>query len=198
MREVKKLKYESLDGLSEKQLREHHDALYAGYVKKIGEIEEKLKNVDVATANATYSDLRELKMEETFAVNGVKLHEGYFDNMNKIDKPGLSILNGKVGKLIEHDFGLYEVWEKEFKAMGLCARGWVVLGYDLDEKKLKNILCDSHNQGGVWNMIALLIMDVYEHAYFIDYATARKSYIETFFKNINWEEVNRRIEKFGL
>ena len=198
MREPKPLKYTELDGLSEKQLKEHHDVLYAGYVKKANEIEEKLKSVDISTANATYSDLRELKMEETFAINGVKLHEGYFDNMAKIDKPGLSILESKMGKLIERDFGSYEVWGKEFKAMGLCARGWVVLGYDLDEKKLKNVLCDSHNQGGVWNMIALLIMDVYEHAYFIDYATARKSYIETFFKNINWEEVNRRIEKFGL
>ena len=118
--------------------------------------------------------------------------------MQKIDKPGLSILESKMGKLIERDFGSYEAWANEFKAMGLCARGWVVLGYDLDEKKLKNVLCDSHNQGGVWNMIALMIMDVYEHAYFIDYATARKSYIEAFFKNIDWEEVNRRIEKFGL
>ena len=198
MREPKPLKYTELDGLSERQLKEHHDVLYAGYVKKVNEIEEKLKNVDISTANATYSDLRELKMEETFAVNGVKLHEGYFDNMNKVDKPGLSILNGKVGKLIERDFGSYEAWEKEFKAMGLCARGWVVLGYDLDEKKLKNILCDSHNQGGVWNMIALLIMDVYEHAYFIDYATGRKAYIEAFFKNIDWEEVNRRIERFNV
>ena len=198
MREPKPLKYTELDGLSEKQLKEHHDVLYAGYVKKANEIEEKLKSVDISTANATYSDLRELKMEETFAINGVKLHEGYFDNMAKIDKPGLSILESKMGKLIERDFGSYEAWANEFKAMGLCARGWVVLGYDLDEKKLKNVLCDSHNQGGVWNMIALLIMDVYEHAYFIDYATARKSYIEAFFKNIDWEEVNRRIEKFGL
>src|SRR3989338_11298410 len=151
MREIKPLKYEELDGISEKQLREHHDVLYAEYVKKVGEIEEKLRTVDVSTANGTFSDLRELKMEETFALNGVKLHEGYFDNMTKIDKPGLSI--GKVGELIAKDFGSYEAWEKEFKAMGLCARGWVVLVYDLDEKKLKNILCDSHNQGGVWNMV---------------------------------------------
>lgn len=197
MREPKPLKYTVLDGLSEKQLKEHHDVLYEGYVKKINEIEEKLKNVDVSTANATYSDLRELKMEETFAINGVRLHEGYFDNMNKIDKPGLS-MGGKMRELIDRDFGSYEAWEKEFKAMGLCARGWVVLGYDLDEKKLKNVLCDSHNQGGVWNMIALLIMDVYEHAYFIDYATARKAYIEAFFKNIDWGEVSTRVERFNL
>ena len=193
MREIKKLKYTKLDGLSEKQLSEHHDVLYAGYVKKIGEIEEKLKNVDLSTANASYSDLRELKMEETFALNGVKLHEGYFDNMGSASKP-----SGKIIEMIEKDFGSYENWEREFKAMGLCARGWVVLGYDLDEKKLKNILCDSHNQGAPWNMIALLIMDVYEHAYFIDYATGRKAYIEAFFKNINWQYVDMRISEYSL
>lgn len=194
MREIKKLKYTELDGLSEKQLREHHDVLYVGYVKKVGEIEEKLKNVDLSSANATYSELRELKMEETFALNGVKLHEGYFDNMTKSGNPS----SGKIQEMLERDFGGYENWEKEFKALGLSARGWVVLGYDLDEKKLKNILCDSHNQGAPWNMIALLIMDVYEHAYFIDYATARKAYIEAFFKNIDWKYVDMRISEYSL
>ncbi|OGF77774.1 superoxide dismutase, partial [Candidatus Giovannonibacteria bacterium RIFCSPHIGHO2_12_FULL_43_15] len=181
MREIKPLKYKDLDGLSEKQLKEHHDVLYAGYVKKIGEIEEKLKNVDLSSANATYSDLRELKMEETFALNGVKLHEGYFDNMTKNGNSP----DGKIAELILCDFGSYEVWEREFKALGMAARGWVVLCYDLDAKKLKNVICDSHNQGGVWNSIALMIMDVYEHAYFIDYATGRKTYIDAFFRNID-------------
>ena len=193
-RGIKQLKYKELDGLSEKQLKEHHDVLYAGYVKKVGEIEEKLKNADLAAANATYSDLRELKTEETFALNGVKLHEGYFDNMVS----GGSNPSGKILEMLKRDFGSYENWEKEFKALGLCARGWVVLGYDLEEKKLKNILCDSHNQDGVWNMLSLLIMDVYEHAYFIDYATARKVYIEAFFKNIDWQFVDRRISEYSL
>ncbi|OGF64578.1 superoxide dismutase [Candidatus Giovannonibacteria bacterium RIFCSPHIGHO2_01_FULL_45_24] len=193
-REIKKLKYTELDGLSEKQLKEHHNVLYAGYVKKIGEIEEKLKSVDLSSANATYSDLRELKIEETFALNGVKLHEGYFDNMVSAGSP----TSGKILEMINRDFGSYENWEKEFKALGLAARGWVVLGYDLDEKKLKNILCDSHHQGAPWNMFALLIMDVYEHAYFIDYATGRKAYIEAFFKNIDWKYVDMRISEYSL
>ena len=126
-------------------------------------------------------------MEETFALNGVRLHEGYFDNMTKGgadgDSSNSSGSNNQIIDFIIRDFGSYETWEKEFKAMGLCARGWVVLGYDLEEKKLRNVLCDLHNQGGVWNMIALLIMDVYEHAYFIDYAAARNAYINAFFKN---------------
>ena len=194
MREVKPLNYTELDGISEKQLKEHHDVLYAGYVKKVGEIEEKVKNVDLAAANATFSDLRALKLEETFALNGVRLHEGYFDNMSK----GGNAPSGKIFEIIARDFGSHENWEREFKALGLAARGWVVLGYDLEEKKLKNILCDSHNQGGVWNMIAVLIMDVYEHAYFIDYATGRKAYIEAFFKNIDWNYANAALEKFRI
>ena len=194
MREVKPLNYTELEGISEKQLKEHHDVLYAGYVKKVGEIEEKLKSVDMSAANATFSDLRALKLEETFALNGVRLHEGYFDNMSQ----GGNLPSGKIAEMTQRDFGSYENWEKEFKALGLAARGWVVLGYDLEEKKLKNILCDSHNQGGVWNMIAVLIMDVYEHAYFIDYATGRKAYIEAFFRNINWNQANAALEKFGV
>lgn len=194
MKTPKELKYTSLDGISEKQLKEHHDVLYVGYTKKVAEIEEKLKTVDLATANATSSDLRALKIEETFALNGVKLHEGYFDNM----KSGGSSPSGGVAALITRDFGSYEKWEAEFKALGLAARGWVVLGYDLDEGKLRNVVCDSHNQGGVWNMVALMIMDVYEHAYFIDFATARKAYIETFFKNIDWDAVAVTTEKYGI
>lgn len=203
MKEIKPLKYKELDGLSEKQLNEHHDVLYAGYVKKTGEIEEKLKSADYGAANATYSDLRELKMEETFALNGVKLHEGYFDNMGPQGSPSTGSgpsagPSGKIMEMIAQDFGSCDNWEKEFKALGMAARGWVVLCYDLEEKKLKNVICDSHNQGGLWNAITILIMDVYEHAYFIDYATARKAYIEAFFKNINWQYINQRISEYSL
>jgi len=83
-------------------------------------------------------------------------------------------------------------------AHGLTARGWVVLAYDLEEGRLRNFVCDLHNQGGVWSCIALLIMDVYEHAYFIDYATARKKYIEAYMRNIDWSAANAAIERFGV
>ena len=194
MREVKQLNYAQLEGLSERQLKEHHDVLYAGYVKKIGEIEEKLKTADVSLANATYSEFGELKREESFALNGVKLHEGYFDNM----KPNGSACAGRIRELIERDFGSYSAWEKEFRAVGLAGRGWGVLGYDLDDQRLRNVLCDAHNHGGVWNMAALFIMDIYEHAYFIDYGTGRKAYIDAFFKNIDWEYVNGLVEKYRI
>ncbi|MEK9147833.1 MAG: Fe-Mn family superoxide dismutase [Patescibacteria group bacterium] len=194
MKEQKPLKYKTLDGLSEKQLKEHHDILYAGYVRKWNEIQEKLKTIDRSAANATYSEFGELKREETFALNGAKLHEGYFDNMVEGGNEPSGILTQWIGE----DFGSYEKWLEDFKALGLAARGWVILAMDLDDGRLSNYLCDSHNQGGVWNAVALLIMDVYEHAYFLDYATGRKAYIEAFFKNIDWAFVDQVVSKFNL
>lgn len=194
MKEPKPLKYKTLEGLSEKQLAEHHDVLYAGYVKKWNEIQEKLKKAERTAANATYSEYGEMKREETFALNGVKLHEGYFNNMVS----GGSKPSGIMRQWLAEDFGSFEEWLDDFKALGLAARGWVILAMDLDDGKLYNYLCDSHNQGGVWNAIALLIMDVYEHAYFLDYATSRKAYIEAFVRNTDWAFVDRIISKFNL
>ncbi len=192
--QVKPLKYKELPGLSEKQLSEHHDVLYAGYVKKTNEIRGKLATVSLEGVNATHSDLRELKLEETFALNGVKLHERYFDNLG--GKGGAP--EGVAADWIMEDFGSYEKWQAEFSACGMAARGWVVLAFDLEEKRLMNVVCDVHNQGGVWGQVPLLVLDVYEHAYFLDYATARKKYLETFTQNVDWSAVNAQIEKFDL
>lgn len=190
---VKPMKFSELPGLSAKQLKEHHDVLYAGYVKKVNEIRAKLGTVDRAEANQTFSLIRELKLEETFALNGVKLHEGYFDNLGGDGTPA-----GPILEMIKDNFGSFESWADEFKALGLAARGWVVLAYDWDEKRLRNFICDAHNQGGIWGCSPLLILDTYEHAYFIDYATGRKAYIEAFMKNIEWKFVNSLVERHGV
>jgi len=191
--EVKPLKFKSLNGISEKQISEHHDVLYAGYVKKINEIRERLKAVNKDEANATFSDFRALKVEEAFALNGVKLHEGYFDNLGGDGKPV-----GEILKMVQDDFGSFEEWEKDFKACCMSARGWVVLAFDLNDKRLRNLICDSHNMYGIWNCMPLLIMDMYEHAYFIDFSTAKKKYIETFMQNIDWTFVNSLIELYKI
>ena len=176
-----------LKGISEKTMEIHHDKLYQGYVNKRNEIEEKLTSTDRSKANATYSEYGELKREESFAANGVVLHEYYFN-----------ILGGEGGEAsadlksaIEKDFGSYEAWAEDFKAAGLVARGWVVLAHDHNTGKLHNYVCDAHNQGGIWGAIPVLVLDVYEHAYFIDYGSDRKSYIEDYFANLNWEAANQ-------
>ncbi|VVB57092.1 Superoxide dismutase [Mn] 1 [uncultured archaeon] len=191
---IKPLKYTSLDGLSEKQIGQHHDVLYAGYVKKTNEIRKALETVDKSTTNATFSSLRELKVEETFALNGVKLHEFYFDNLGgKTPEPA-----GTIAQWINEDFGSFAAWAEEFKAEGTASRGWVVMALDLEEGRLHNFVCDIHNQGGIWGAVPVLVLDVYEHAYFLDYATNRKGYIEAFMKNIKWDECNDVIKRYHL
>ncbi len=193
MGEVIPLKYKSLEGLSERQLKEHHDVLYSGYVKKVDEIRNALNATSKDNVNTTYADFRELKLELSFALNGVKLHEAYFANMGGNSKATGDILN-----LIELDWGSFEEWQRNLKASAMGARGWVVTAYDLDDNRLHNFSCDAHNQGNIWNAIALVVLDVYEHAYFIDYGTDRKSYLESFMKNLDFDYVNRKIKDFDL
>ncbi len=183
---------DGVPGISEHQIKEHYDVLYKGYCKKINEITSKLSTCDTEGANATYHPFRELKREEVFTTNATRLHEGYFDSLG-----GDGEIAGTIKTWVDKDFGSFESWEKEFTALGMSARGWVVLAYDFTDGRLHNYLSDIHSDG-VWSAAPLLILDVYEHAYFTDYGTARKSYIEAFLKNIDWAEVNQKIERYGL
>ena len=186
---IKGLKYTELPGFSKRQLAEHHDVLYVGYVKKLNEIQDKLPSVDLSQANATYSELGELKREETFAANAILLHEEYFDNLGGSGKE-----SGHIVDEIKEEFSSYDKWLEQFKACSIAARGWVVLALNLWDGRLHIYSQDIHNNGVVWSCVPLLVLDVYEHAYFIDYGVKRKDYIEAFFKNIDWPEVNKRYQ----
>lgn len=190
--EVKPLKWKKLEGFSERQMGEHHDVLYAGYVKKLNEIEARLESVDKSDANGTFSVVGELKRAEAFATNALNLHEGFFDGLGGDGRP-----SGRLVELLKDDFGSFEKWEEDFKAAGVAARGWVVLAFNWYDKKLHNYSSDYHTQG-IWNATPLLILDVYEHAYFLDFATARKKYIEAFMKNVDWNAVNELVKKYNL
>ncbi|MBU2566023.1 superoxide dismutase [Patescibacteria group bacterium] len=190
--EIKNLPFDGEQGsISKRTLEIHHDKLYVGYAKKKDEIVEKLKEFshggDLSSANQTYSDLRGLKDGETFAINGVYLHEWYFENMG-----GDGELKNEISEALIAKYGNLENFMKYFAACGMAARGWVVLAWDTHDKSIRIYNGDAHNQGGVWGAIPLLVLDVYEHAYFIDFGSDRKSYIEEFFKHIDWNIVNQR------
>lgn len=186
-----------LTGISEKAMTVHHDKLYVGYVNKRNEIEEKLATADRSLANATFSEYGELKREESFAANGIFLHEYYF---NVLGGEGLaaseaSEKGGALVEAIEKEFGSYEKWLEDFKAAGMVARGWVVLAYDFNDGRLHNYLCDTHNHGGIWGAMPIVVLDMYEHAYFLDYGSDRKTYIEDYMKNLNWHAAGEMYEK---
>lgn len=188
--EVKNLPFKELKGISRKTIDIHYGKLYQGYVKKWQEIQEKLKAVDKLSANAVFSDFRELKLEETFAANAIILHEAYFDILGGEGQPA-----GEIIEQIAKDFGSFEAWQEEFKALGLASRGWVILSFDFNEGRLRNYLADAHNLYGVWGTSPILVLDMYEHAYFIDFGSDKKSYIESFFQNLNWPAVDKKFQK---
>lgn len=190
MSETKPLPFSNpLTGISDKTIAIHHDKLYAGYVAKANEIGEKLTTLshggDVSTANQSYSELRALKDGETFAVNGVYLHEWYFDILGGDGKP-----EGELVDALAAQYGSLENFLAYFSACGMAARGWVVLSWDTKAQGLRVYTGDAHNQGGVWGCMPILVLDVYEHAYFIDYGSDRKAYIADFWKNLNWQKAN--------
>jgi len=178
-----------MEGLSQQLIDEHYNILYKGYVNKLNEIRGKLEAADPSKGNQTHSDIRELKVEESFALNAIKLHELYFENLGGAGGQA----TGQALQLIEQSFGSYASWEADLKGSAMAARGWVVVAYDRDDGKLHNYIADSHNSYGVWNAVPVLILDTYEHAYGLDYGVKRAPYIEAFMKNLDWEVVNKRI-----
>jgi superoxide dismutase, Fe-Mn family len=193
--ELKKLPFtKSLDGISDQTIAIHHDKLYAGYVKKTDEIREALspleKGGDVSSANQSYSQLRSLKTDETFALNGVYLHEYYFDVLG-----GDGIPSGALSDALATRFGSVENFIAYMTGCGMAARGWVVLAWDVQSQSLQVYTGDAHNHGGVWGCLPIIVLDVYEHAYFIDKGSDRKAYIEQFWKNLNWATANALFQK---
>ncbi|MHB0975882.1 MAG: superoxide dismutase [Candidatus Aquicultorales bacterium] len=190
--EAKKLPYKSLDGLSERQISEHYK-LYEGYVNKWNEIQTMLQNVDWSKANSTYSEVRELKVEESFALNAIKLHEAYFMSLGGNGSP-----SGDAIKMIEKDYGSVDRWKTQIMAEGVAARGWVVCAYDWSQACIENFVCDAHNLYAVWNATPLIVLDCYEHAYFADYGTNRKEYLEAWWKNLNWDFISNVITETDM
>jgi Fe-Mn family superoxide dismutase len=178
-----------LDGISEKTIAIHHDKLYAGYVAKKNEIATKLdalaKGGDLSTANPTYSDLRALKDGETFAVNGVNLHEWYFDVLGGDGTP-----SGPLADALAKEYGSVDAFVATMTACATASRGWTILAWDTHDKALRVYNGDVHNQGGVWGAIPIIVLDVYEHAYFIDQGSDRKTYLAAFWKNLDWAKAN--------
>ncbi len=192
--EIKPLPFGSLKDISEKTTSIHHDKLYAGYVAKKNEISEKLKPLatggDLTSANQTFSELRALKDSETFATNGVYLHEGYFEMLGGDGMPSGKIVDDLIAK-----YGTWENFVNYFTACGMAARGWTILCWNTVEQKLSIFNADAHNQGGVWGCLPILVLDVYEHAYFMDTGADRKTYIQHWWKNIDWTKVDAQYTK---
>ena len=182
-----------LDGISRATIEAHHK-LYQGYVNKRNEILGRLAEVDAAAANQVYSEIRALKVELSFAVGGIKNHEIYFEHLGGAGGDPA----GGIGDLIKRDFGSVDAWRADLSATGMAGRGWAWTAYDWDEGRLFNYVGDAQNTFPVWNATPLVALDVYEHAYFMDFQTDRASYIDAFFDNLDWDVVNDWVSRYQI
>lgn len=172
---------------------EAHLGLYKGYANKTNEIRTALANmeIDPAKANQIYSEMRALKVNYAFAYGGYINHQVYFETLGGDGGPA----TGDVATLINESYGSFERWLADWKATGMAGRGWVFLGYDHAEQRVHTYIGDAQDTFPAWNHTLLLAMDVYEHAYFLDFQTARLKYIDAYAEVIDWAAVNARLPK---
>ena len=179
-----------MEGFSEVLLKNHF-TLYQGYVtntnKVLDAIDQMLKDGKTGTP-----EFAELKRRRGWEFNGMRLHEYYFENLG--GKGGID-KGGNLAKKIEESFGSYESWEKDFTATGaMRGIGWTALYQDTMGGRLINFWINEHDVSHPAGCNLILIMDVFEHAFMLDYGLKRADYIEAFFKNIDWKAADTRLK----
>lgn len=179
-----------LKGISERLIKSHWENNYVGSVNALNTVEKRLvalqKEKDLPAF--VYGDL---KREELIRTGSVVLHEKYFTNLG-----GNGRADGAAKKQIEKWFGNYETWETEFKKTALAlsgGSGWAILAFNLHTKEIHNYWAADHAHNAPLSL-PLLVLDMYEHSYQMDYGAAAAKYVDAFMQNVNWEEVNRRVE----
>jgi Fe-Mn family superoxide dismutase len=187
---LKALKVEELKGfLSREQLSIHHGAHYGGAVKSLAAIETEIETADRSKASANWSDIRELKREQVHAMNSVILHELYFDGLGAGGDPGEA-----AGGALKKRFGSIDKWLEDFRAAAIGARGWAVLCHHPVNGRLYNVLTDVHDVGPLVFGVPLVVIDCYEHAFYVDYKNRKADYVGGFVKSIDWAEIERRVK----
>jgi Fe-Mn family superoxide dismutase len=183
-----------LDGIS-RETMEDHFKLYEGYAKKANECRKLLNEFEYSEieGNQVYSQLRAVSIDYTFALLGFKNHDLYFGHLGGEGGDP----SGRFAELVESEFhGGLDEWQQAVRKAASAARGWVIVGYDLNDASIFNYIMDTQNLWAVYNMVPVLALDVYEHAYVRDYGATpagRKEYVEAFFRNLDWDHVNRQL-----
>ncbi|NUQ35218.1 MAG: superoxide dismutase [Planctomycetaceae bacterium] len=178
-----------LAGISEKMIRSHHEKNYTGAVKNLNKVEEQIAATGKDTPGFLVSGLRERELTFT---NSIILHEHYFANLGGDGKPA-----GSVKDAIATAFGSYDRFEEQCRTVGASlggGSGWTILNLNYHTGDLRLYWSGGHTHALAFGR-PLLVMDMFEHAYQMDYGAAATSYIDAFFKNLNWEEVDRRYQR---
>ena len=186
----------NLKGISDETL-EVHFKLYEGYVKETNNLTERISEF-IKDGNVDQDEMpaySELSRRLGFEYNGMVLHEYYFDNLESGGGKGDPDKSAQFTKAAEATFGSYEIWKTDFVGIGkMRGVGWAICYQNPANGRISNHWITLHETGNVAGFNPILVMDVWEHAYLLDYKPAeRPKYIEAFFSNINWAEVEKRL-----
>ena len=179
----------TLNGLSLKLIESHYENNYGGAMRRLNAITEQLEALDFEKAPGHV--LNGLKREQLVALNSTLLHELYFSSLGGDGKP-----TNEMSEILAHDFGSIDRWRAEYRAMGYAlggGSGWVVLAYVPRDGRLINQYASEHSQS-VASGVPILALDMYEHAYHMDFGANAKAYVDTFFRNIDWPALFQRYE----
>lgn len=173
------------------QAMKNHLALYQGYITNTNKLDEVLKSM-LGSEKISSPEFSEIKRRYGWEANGIRLHELYFENITNNPKP---LENDSVFALkVKQCFGTIENWEKDFKATAVMRGiGWAITCYDSINDQIINAWINEHNSGYIAGAISLLVLDMFEHAYMLDYGVKKTDYIDNFIKIVDWNAVNSRI-----
>lgn len=181
------------DYLSKENLG-NHEELYEGYIENFNKISSKLDSVDRSSVSSNHSEYRNLKIDETYNMNGVYLHELYFANVgdpnSRINMDTLSYMR------LNRDFGTFDAWQKDFIACALSSRnGWAITYLNLYTQSYMNCFIDMHSKDVPAGMIPVIVMDMWQHSYYKDYLKDAKTYLIAMMKELRWPVIEKRFEK---
>ncbi len=173
--------------------KQAHDKLYKGYVEAFNKVTTGLVAAERQDVKSTASSYRSLKTDETYNFNGIKLHELYFNNISDVDS------EIRVDSLpyvrLSRDWGTFEAWQEDFLAVCMASRnGWGLTVYEPYRNVYMNVLIDSHDTNIPVGCIPVLVMDMWEHAYFKDYLTEKRDYLFAMMKELNWDVIEARMK----
>jgi len=179
--------------LSDKNKKEHQ-ALLGKYVDSLNEISTRLDTADRDSADLNYSEYRSLKIDEVYNLNAAYLHALFFDNIS--DVRSVITMDSISFMRLERDFGSFDAWQKDFVACCLSARnGWAVTVYNTMLKRYINVVVDLHSNNVPFASYPIIVMDCWEHSYYRDYLSDRKTYVYGMMKELDWNEIDKRFKK---
>ncbi len=186
--------YSQVTEFESQKTKEAHTSLYKGYVETLNRVSAELDTVPRGEVDSKHSAFKDLKIDETFNLNATWLHELFFANC--FDPHSEVYMDSMAYLRLERDFGTFEDWQKDFMACAMASgNGWAVCGYNIFLRRYVNTFICGHNHDVMMGTYPLVVVDMWEHAYFKDYQTDKKSYLIAMMRELNWNVIEERFTK---